>query len=427
MMLRRFLICAFLFFLPSFLDAQENIFYKKIGEGQMLCLRRVESRTGLPFVEVCRNAAKVDGGVKGRLCIPERIMYDGESYVVVSIADSAFWGCEGLSSVELPKSLHRVGNHAFENCPSLKRLVVDCDSLAYAYGAFGETTRIDTLEIGKSARWLAPYLFSQMNSITVLLFNSERDGVMRNLFFGNTSHATMYVGIGVHSLPSFICYNFTGLQRVVYEGNGLREIGECAFVNCKELRTIQIPAGIESLGLNVYSYCIPQIVVFETERPPRMKGNPFYGVERYTYVVVPCGTRQYYVNSIIGNYFNELQYPEGCPLIRSGEVLYVHDTVWVHDTVYVTIPVEKAEEDLEEDLSDWLRLEGKVLCVTRPDRLAGRHYQLFDGNGRVVLDGNVPRGMTDEYRIQIPRRRCYYIGFEGLTPLKVDVPKGTVN
>lgn len=415
--------------LPSLLTtAQEERFYKRVGDGQRLCLRRVQDGKERLAVAVCRDVqrdAAVGGGMSGCLRLPEEVIYDGERYALVAIDDSAFMGSADLRAVVLPAGLHTIGDHAFDDCPSLHRLTVDCDSLGYAHAAFGGSTRIDTLIVGPTARSLQPYVFSGLAGIEVVLFASERAEEMRNVFFGNTSAATLCVGEQVERIPSFLCYNFTGLQRVVYEGRTVCTIGECAFVNCRELRTIVVPSGVEDVGANAFAYCDPQYVFFESERPPRMRGNPFLGLERYVHVGVPCGTRQYYVNTVVGHYFDALQYPDDCPLVRSGEVVYVHDTVWIHDTVFVGVAADDSA-DAEADETDRLRLEGKVLCIMEPRRLAGRDYQLFDHRGRLIAEGRVPDNAKGEYRIPLPKRKRYYIGFEGEAPVGLDVPTGEV-
>lgn len=423
--MRRILSIACLLLLPLALVGQGDYFYKRVAEGQTLCFRivpaQVAGQEAAVAVTARRDTVRGPMAPEGRLHIPEQVFYDGERYAVTMIDDSAFRGAEGLTAVTLPAPLHTVGDHAFDDCPKLRTLTVECDSLGFTFVAFGGTTRIDSLIVGAEVRRIAPYTFSMLTHLETVIFNAEHAEEMRNLFFGNAAAATLYVGSQVGCIPDFLCYNFGGLRRVVYAGDALTAIGEGAFVNCKELRTLLIPKGVDDLGSFAFAYCEPQQVLFEPQQPPRMRGNPFFGMAPYVEVTVPCGTRQHYVNTVAGSYFNGLQYPDDCPLVKSGEVVYVHDTVWIHDTIYVEVAATGVAQEAQEQPTDWLRIEGRQLIVLRGERLAGRTYQVFDHNGRRLRQGRVPYEMREDYAIELPKCRRYYVGFDGEPPVVVDV------
>ena len=57
--------------------------------------------------------------ISGDVVIPSTVIYDGSTYSVASIGDSAFSGCNGLTSVNIPNSVTSIRGSAFENCSSL--------------------------------------------------------------------------------------------------------------------------------------------------------------------------------------------------------------------------------------------------------------------------------------------------------------------
>ena len=62
--------------------------------------------------EVTQNPNKYTGSV----VIPESVVYEGKTYNVTSIGESAFNYCWILTSVTIPNSVTSIGSSAFSNC-----------------------------------------------------------------------------------------------------------------------------------------------------------------------------------------------------------------------------------------------------------------------------------------------------------------------
>ncbi len=56
------------------------------------------------------------------LKIDATIKHNRQDYDVAGVVDSAFWGNNNLTSVELPKTVKEIGEAALERCENLKKV-----------------------------------------------------------------------------------------------------------------------------------------------------------------------------------------------------------------------------------------------------------------------------------------------------------------
>ena len=72
------------------------------------------------IAEVTNETGSYDArSYSGCVNIPEKIIVDGETYSVTSVANNAFSGCATLTSVSLPISISKIGENAFYGCSNL--------------------------------------------------------------------------------------------------------------------------------------------------------------------------------------------------------------------------------------------------------------------------------------------------------------------
>ena len=62
---------------------------------------------------------KSSGKYSGEVVIPETVEYQGTTYSVTSIRNSAFSICSDLTSVAIPNSVRSIGEEAFRDCSEL--------------------------------------------------------------------------------------------------------------------------------------------------------------------------------------------------------------------------------------------------------------------------------------------------------------------
>ncbi len=90
------------------------------------------------------NSTSNSSYVSGDLVIPSSIESDGVTYSVTSIGDYAFYGCSGLTSVEIPNSVTEIGESAFEDCESLAAVTIGGNVSNIGSSAFYDCTNLST-------------------------------------------------------------------------------------------------------------------------------------------------------------------------------------------------------------------------------------------------------------------------------------------
>ncbi len=166
---------------------------------------------------------------------------------------SAFYGCENLSSIELPNSLLTIGDYAFAGCISLKSIDIP-DNVEYiGERAFCNCNKISMVQIGKKVSYIGSEAFAFCSSLT----NIELpDSVV---FVGDDAlpYETLYdvsIGDGITDLSGFrFCED--DVIRNVNIGNGITTINTRAFYDCDLLTTVSLGINVSSIGEEAFKYC----------------------------------------------------------------------------------------------------------------------------------------------------------------------------
>ena len=96
-------------------------------------------------VEVVSNG-EYHSNYSGDIVIPSNVTAGG-TYSVVGIANSAFTGCSGLTSITIPNSVTYIGNDAFSGCRNLKSIKIPSSMISIGDGAFSSYCNFTSVTI----------------------------------------------------------------------------------------------------------------------------------------------------------------------------------------------------------------------------------------------------------------------------------------
>ena len=191
----------------------------------------------------------------GNVTIPATVTYNGTTYSVTSIGYGAFYGCSGLTGVEIPNSVTSIGERAFSNCSGLSSLTVASDNTSYDSrgncNAIIETAS-NTLIAG-CKKTVIP------NTVT---------SIGSSAFFVCSGLTSITIPNSVTSIGRMAFSRCTGLRSVTI-GNSVTSIGDEAFCRCSGLTSVTIPNSVTSIGTLAFYGCsylrrvtIPNSVIY---------------------------------------------------------------------------------------------------------------------------------------------------------------------
>ena len=218
-------------------------------------------------------------------CKTSQIPTDGS---VTAIAENAFFGCSGLTSIVIPDSIKSIGYAAFSGCSGLESITVPfvggslqtaADTpkhlFGYIFGSYRYDGDMATQQQYKSSYATnrpTYYIPASLRSVTVT------GGPILDYALYNCSGLTDLTLCGVDTIGLRAFANCTGLTHVSM-AEGVTDIGQLAFSNCTGLTELTIPDSVQSIGSGIFSRCtaLESITV------------PFVGESRKT----PSDTYQY--------------------------------------------------------------------------------------------------------------------------------------
>lgn len=142
---------------------------------------------------------------------------------ITSIGEAAFWGCSGLTSITIPSSVTSISAFAFNGCSSLT-----------------------SIELPNSLTTIDEAAFRECTSLTSVTLTSNLTSIEIHAFIG----CSQLKEVRYNVLDDLATYIQTDHPEIVvdYDSN-------CDFKyyqNNKEITSLKIPAGITSIGKNVF-------------------------------------------------------------------------------------------------------------------------------------------------------------------------------
>lgn len=263
----------------------------------------------------------------GKIIIPSNIVC-GESYKVTSIADSAFKGCVGLTSLTIGENVTSIGKDVFEGCLKFKEFIVSEGNtkyttidgvlfIIYEMGDVSKYLKLHTYPCGRSGAYIIP------------------DGIKKigdSAFSSCVGLTSIEIPDECKSLGSYAFKGCTGLTSIKIPNEC--SIDSYAFAECTGLTSIVIPDYAFSIGYNAFYGCTSLISVFisDTVRASFLY-NAFYGCTRLKEFIASDNCVNY--STVDGVLFSKDKINLlMCPMGKSGTFTIPDGTKYIIDSSF---------------------------------------------------------------------------------------------
>ncbi len=188
----------------------------------------------------------------GDLTIPETVTYFGTTYSVTLIGNSAFYGCDGLTSVTIPNSVTSIGESAFSNCSGLTSVVIPDSVTIIGSYAFEYCSSLTSVVIPNSVTSIGSCAFEYCSSLTSVVIPNSVTSIGSCAFELCSGLTSITIPNSVTRISGYAFYGCDGLASVTI-GNSVTSIGSYAFYGCSNVDTLYYNARNLTANSNWYN------------------------------------------------------------------------------------------------------------------------------------------------------------------------------
>ena len=294
---------------------------------------------------------------------------------VTSIGDYAFDGCSSLPSVTIPNGVETIGANAFDGCIGLTSITIPNTVMTIGGNAFRYCSGLAVVTIGESVTSIGAEAFQDCTGLTTVFFNADscvNMGGDVSVFAYNSSLKKLIIGNNVKIIPNYafrfcsgldtliipssvthigqLAFNWCSHLKKIQLSDGLVSIDDYAFYNCQDLSEVSIPSTVEHIGFGAWSEC-PNIVSLTVS-----ENNPIYDSRNNCNAIVLSNTNTLVIgcrNTVIPNTVTAIENYAFCgctgltgPLTIPDQIVRIGDFAFANCSEITSLTIGKSVDSI---------------------------------------------------------------------------------
>lgn len=160
--------------------------------------------------------------------IPRRYLYDSsiDSYQipsnVLSIGDSAFFGCNNLTTISIPDSVTHIYDGAFSNCENLVDVIVGNNVSVIDSYAFSHCKKLKSVSIPDSVTRIGYGAFRGCKNLVDIVLPSQISIIAADTFYDCRSLTSVVIPASVTMISEDAFYGCISLQKINFKGTKMK-------------------------------------------------------------------------------------------------------------------------------------------------------------------------------------------------------------
>lgn len=181
---------------------------------------------------------------------------------VESFGNSAFRGCDALTSFTMPNTVTSIGEMCFQANPLLATVKISNQLTVIASRAFAEDAVLNNVEIPASVTTIGANAFYQCRGLTSISFPGNVTKLGGEAFRDCSSLTYVNIPATITSMDANVFWNSGVKTADVY----CSVMGQGTFYQCSQLESVTIHEGVKTLGLGAFHGCgkLPTVTIPKT-------------------------------------------------------------------------------------------------------------------------------------------------------------------
>ncbi len=173
---------------------------------------------------------------------------------ITELPMGTFEGCPSLEEFDIPEGVTIIPQGCFSGCAALKNVTIPSSVKEIRINAFSGCSSLEQIEIPESVELIYSYAFSGCKALKSIVIPKKTYCFGEKTFEYCTSLESAVIKTEAESLPIRMFSGCTALKEIVLPET-LKALPMGIFSSCNALTSYTIPDGIEKIDQEAFAYC----------------------------------------------------------------------------------------------------------------------------------------------------------------------------